>query len=50
MRLVILSEENIANKLFTLEEIEKLVAWNSPLVPVWIHISFNRKEKDIIIF
>ena len=49
MRLVILSEENIANKLFTLEEIEKLVAWNSPLVPVWIHISFNRKEKDIII-
>ena len=50
MRLVIFSEENIANKLFTLEEIEKLVAWNSPLVPVWIHISFNRKEKDIIIF
>ena len=50
MRLVILSEENIANKLFTLEEMVKLVAWNSPLVPAWIHISFNRKEKDVIIF
>ena len=50
MRLVILSEENIANKLFTIEEMVKLVAWNSPLVPAWIHISFNRKEKDVIIF
>ena len=50
MRLVILSEENIANKLFTLEETVKLVAWNSPLVPIWINVSLNRKEKEIIIF
>lgn len=50
MRLVLLSEKNIGNKLFTLDETVKLVAWNAPFVPIWINISRNRKEEDKIIF
>lgn len=50
MRLVLLSEKNVGNKLFTLDEIVKLVAWHSPLVPIWINISLNRKEEEKVIF
>ncbi|MBD5463348.1 MAG: hypothetical protein HDR24_09880 [Lachnospiraceae bacterium] len=50
MRLVLLSEKNVGNKLFTLDETVKLVAWNSPFVPIWINISLNRKEEGKIIF
>ena len=50
MRLVLLSEKNVGSKLFTLDEIVKLVAWHSPLVPIWINISLNRKEEEKIIF
>ncbi len=50
MRLVLLSEKNVGNKLLTLEETVKLVAWNSPFVPIWINISLNRKEEGNIIF
>jgi len=50
MRLVLLSEKNVGNKLFTLEEIIKLVVWNPPLVPIWINISLNGKEDGKIIF
>ena len=50
MRLVVLSEKNVGNKLFTLDEIIKLVAWNLPFVPIWINISLNRKEGEKIIF
>lgn len=50
MRLVLLSEKNVGNKLFTLEETVKLVAWNAPFVPIWINISLNRKEEGKIIF
>ncbi|MBO5146557.1 MAG: hypothetical protein J6C19_13690 [Lachnospiraceae bacterium] len=50
MRLVLLSEKNVGNKLFTLDETVKLAAWNSPFVPIWINVSFNRKEEGKIIF
>ncbi|GFI15955.1 hypothetical protein IMSAGC009_01115 [Lachnospiraceae bacterium] len=50
MRLVLLSEKNVGSKLFTIDETVKLVAWNSPVVPIWINISFNRKEAGKIIF
>ena len=50
MRLVLLSEKNVENKLFTLDEIVKLVACHSPFVPIWINISLNRKEEEKIIF
>lgn len=36
--------------MFTLDEIVKLVAWHSPLVPIWINISLNRKEEEKTIF
>lgn len=50
MRLILLNEKNIGNKLLTLEETVKLVAWNSPFVPIWINISLNRREESKIIF
>lgn len=50
MRLTLLSEKNVGSRLLTLEEIVKLVAWNLPLVPIWINISFNRRENEKIIF
>lgn len=50
MRLTLLSEKNVGSRLLTLEEIVKLVAWNLPLVPIWINISFNRREDEKIIF
>lgn len=50
MRLVLLSEKNIGNRLLTLEETVKLVACNVPFVPIWINISLNRRENEKIIF
>ncbi|MBD5462768.1 MAG: hypothetical protein HDR24_06875 [Lachnospiraceae bacterium] len=50
MRLIALSEKNVGNRLLTLEETVRLVACNSPLVPIWINISLNRIDGDIIIF
>lgn len=50
MRLVFLSEENIGNRLLTVEETVNLVACKSPFVPIWINISLNRIEKNNVIF
>ena len=50
MRLVVLSQKNVGKKMFTLDETVKLVAWNAPLVPIWINISLNRKEEGKFIF
>lgn len=50
MRLVVLSEKNIGNRLLTVEETVKLVACNSPLVPIWINVSLNRVDEEKIIF
>ena len=50
MRLIMLSEKNMGNRLLTLAETVKLVAWHMPFVPVWINISMNRKENGILIF
>lgn len=50
MRLVALSEKNIGNRLLTVEETVKLVACKSPLVPIWINVSFNRVDGEKIIF
>ena len=50
MRLIALSEKNLGNRLLTLEETVRLVACNSPLVPIWINISLNEINCGIIIF
>ena len=50
MRLVFLSEENIENRLLTVEETVNLVACKSPFVPIWINISLNRVEDNNVIF
>lgn len=50
MRLIALSEKNVGNRLLTLEETVRLVACNSPLVPIWINISLNKTDGDIVIF
>lgn len=50
MRLVILSEKNVGDRLLTVDETVNLVACNSPLVPIWINISFNRMEQEKVIF
>ena len=50
MRLVLLSEENIGNRLLTVEETVNLVAWKSPCVPLWINISLNGFDGEIYIF
>ncbi len=50
MRLVLLSEKNIGNRLLTTEEVVNLAASFSPFVPIWINISFDRMEGDNYIF
>ena len=50
MRLVALSEKNVGNRLLTVDETVRLVACESPFVPIWINISFNRMEGEIVIF
>lgn len=50
MRLIALSEKNIGNRLLTLEETVKLLACNSPLVPIWINISLREADSDKIVF
>ncbi len=50
MRLIALSEKNVGNRLLTLEETVRLVACNSPLVPIWINISLDRIDGDKLIF
>ncbi len=50
MRLVALSEKNVGNRKLTVDEIVNLVACKSPLVPIWINISFNRMEEEKFIF
>lgn len=50
MRLAALSENNIGNRLLTVEETVRLVACKEPLVPIWINISLNKKEKNKFIF
>lgn len=50
MRLIALSEKNLGNRLLTLEETVRLVACNSPLVPIWINISLDEIDNNIIIF
>lgn len=50
MRLVVLSEKNVGNRLLTVEETVNLVACQSPFVPIWINISLNEMSEDRIIF
>lgn len=50
MRLVALSEKNIGNRLLTVEETVRLVACNSPFVPIWVNISLNKTEEEKVIF
>lgn len=50
MRLVALSEKNVGNRKLTVDETVNLVACKSPLVPIWINISFNRIEEEKFIF
>lgn len=50
MRLVFLSDENIGNRLLTVEETVNLVACKSPFVPIWINISLNGIKGNNIIF
>ena len=50
MRLIALSEKNVGNRLLTLEETVRLVACNSPLVPIWINVSLINTDKIIFNF
>ncbi len=50
MRLVALSEKNVGNRLLTVEETVKLVACNSPFVPIWINISLNEIKGEKLVF
>lgn len=50
MRLVVLSEKNVGNRLLTVEETVKLVACNSPFVPIWINISLNEIKGEKLVF
>ena len=50
MRLVVLSEKNVGNRLLTVEETVNLVACRSPFVPIWINISLNEISEHQIIF
>lgn len=50
MRLVALSEKNVGNRLLTIEETVKLVACNSPFVPIWINISLNEIKGEKLVF
>ena len=45
-----MSEKNVGNRLLTLEETVRLVACNSPLVPIWINVSLINTDGDKIIF
>ncbi len=48
VRFIALSKENIVNRLLNVEEIVRLVAFNSPLVPIWINISLNESNEGKI--
>ena len=50
MRLVLLSEKNVGNRLLNVKETVKLVACMSPFVPIWIHISFDKTDGEKLIF
>lgn len=50
MRLVALSEKNVGGRLLTLDKTVKLVACNSPFVPIWINISLDSIDGEKIIF
>ncbi|MDE7444708.1 MAG: hypothetical protein K2N15_03240 [Lachnospiraceae bacterium] len=50
MRLIVLGEKNVGNRLLTLKKTVRLVACQSPLVPIWINISLNKIDGDKIIF
>ena len=50
MRLVILSDDNIGNKLLTPKETVEVVACQAPLVPIWVNISLKNRDKDKYIF
>ena len=49
MRLVALSNKNIGNRFLSVEETVNLVACQSPLVPVWINVSFECVEGNEIV-
>ncbi len=50
MRLVLLSEKNIGNKLLTLNDVVSLMTSISPFVPSWVHVSFLEKVNNIYVF
>ncbi|WFR63804.1 hypothetical protein P9222_05960 [Paenibacillus amylolyticus] len=39
MRLVVLTEDNVRNRRFTVDEAVDLLCWRLPLVPLWIDVS-----------
>ena len=50
MRLIVLSEKNVGNRLLTIDETVNLVACQSPFVPIWINISLKEMSEHQIIF
>lgn len=50
MRLVLLSEKNIGNRLLSIEQTINLIGCHSPLVPIWINVSLSEINDTDIIF
>lgn len=46
----IMDTKNVGNRLLTVEEAVKIVACNSPFVPVWINISLNKIKGEKLVF
>lgn len=40
MRLIIFSEKNIGGKIFSIDEVVKLMTVHQPLIPVWINVTY----------
>jgi len=49
MRLVLLSERNVGNRLLTFEETVALMSCKSPFVPLWINVSFGEMVDGVCI-
>ncbi len=49
MRLNVLNPKFIKGKVFSEEEVIHILSYFSPLVPIWINISYVKKESDFIL-
>lgn len=49
MRLVLLNDKNVGNRLLSIDATVTLLTGYAPLVPIWIDISFERNENNIIV-